>query len=156
MWLCYWPSLVFISNRAMELSIPNTPLLLLQGHASSAIGRYRCAKGSKLLDPLLKTSHSSPTTMTLLTVLQFTAQTPCADAVHDLTACGARVREQQNAVRNTTYPPGPPPVLRISYEECLVDCGAGMLGERQLLVELWHATTNLDCIDVPNPVRRRM
>ena len=61
----------------------------------------------------------------LLVILQLAAQIPCADAV-DLKACGARLQEQQNAAQNTTYTTESPLVLRISYEQCLVECGAGM------------------------------
>ena len=78
-----------------------------------------------MLNPSLKFYHSSPTTVALLMILQFTAQIPCADAV-DLTACGARMQEQQNAARNTTNTTELPLELRISYEECLVECGTGM------------------------------
>jgi len=121
----YWLSPVFISERSMEPSMPNSPPLLFQGHASFASRQYRCVRGNKLSNPLLKVSHSSPTAVTLLIVLQFMAQIPYADAV-DLKACGARVQEQQNAARNTTNTTELPLELRISYEECLVECGAGM------------------------------
>jgi len=121
----YWLSPVFISDQSMEPSMPNSPLLLFQGHAPFASRQYRCVRGNKLLNPWLKFSHSSPTTVTFLIVLQLTAQIPGADTV-DLTACGARVQEQQNAARTTTNITELPLELRISYEECLVECGAGM------------------------------
>ena len=115
---------IYIGPSHGIVNIQHPPLL--QGHAPFVIRQCRCVRGSKPPNPSLTMSHPSPTTATLLIVLQFTARTPCADAVHDLTACGARVREQQNVARNTTYTTEPSPVLRISYEECLVDRGAGM------------------------------
>lgn len=38
----HWLSPVFISDQSVEPSIPNSPLLLFQGHASFASRQYRC------------------------------------------------------------------------------------------------------------------
>ena len=47
------------------------------------------------------------------------------DAVN-LGACGARLQGEYNATWNAAHPTESPPLLLISYEQCLVECGAGM------------------------------
>jgi len=63
------------------------------------------------------------TTVTLLIIFQFLAQFPCVDAVN-LQACGTMLQDQLESQMGNTS--AIPPTLRISYEECLVECGAGL------------------------------
>jgi len=67
-------------------------------------------------------SRFIPTATSLLIVFQFMT------LVHavNLKACGARLQKQQNIAWNTTYETEPPPPLRLSYDQCLVECGGGM------------------------------
>jgi len=67
-------------------------------------------------------SRFSPTAISLLIVFRFMA---LVDAVN-MTACGARLQKQLNATWNATYEMESPPPLRLSYEQCLVECGPGM------------------------------
>ena len=63
-----------------------------------------------------------PTATSLLIVFRLVT---FVDAVN-LKECGARLQRQQNATWNTVYEPEYPPPLRLSYEQCLVECGAGI------------------------------
>lgn len=63
--------------------------------------------------------------VTLLITSHFVVHFPSVDAV-DLRACGARLQEQQNTTWNATYHTESPPILRLSYDNCLVECGTGM------------------------------
>ena len=67
-------------------------------------------------------SRFPPTATSLLIVFQLIT---LVDAVN-LKACGARLQKQQNAAWNTTYDMESPPPLRLSYEQCLVECGPGV------------------------------
>lgn len=77
------------------------------------------------LNSMLTTSHCSPTIAAFLIIFQFVIHLPCVDAV-DLDTCGTRLLRQQNTTHNTTNALGSPSVLRISYEQCLVECGTGL------------------------------
>ena len=126
MWLCYVLALpgIYIGPIHGTVNAQLPPLT----SPSSCVLRHQAAQvcqGEQAVEPIAKGVSFFPMTVTLLIVLQFAAQIPRADAA-DLTACGARMQEQQNAARNTTNTTELPPELRISYEECLVECGAGM------------------------------
>ncbi|KAF9648209.1 hypothetical protein BDM02DRAFT_3261162 [Thelephora ganbajun] len=64
-------------------------------------------------------------TATLLIVFLLVIHSPYVDAVN-LQACGTRLQEQQNEVQSTTHTTESPPLLDVSYEQCLVECGTGM------------------------------
>jgi hypothetical protein len=72
-------------------------------------------------------SFSLSTTVTLLLALKFATHFPCVDAI-DLKACGDRLQEQQGATWNATHPTEPPPPFSLTYEQCLMECGAGVGG----------------------------
>ena len=61
----------------------------------------------------------------VLVTLQLMMHSICVLAV-DLDQCGARLQGQQNTTQNTTDAQGSPPTLRVSYEQCLVECGGGL------------------------------
>ncbi|KAF9790972.1 hypothetical protein BJ322DRAFT_419122 [Thelephora terrestris] len=52
----------------------------------------------------------------------------CFDGVNavNLQKCGARLQAAQGGALNTTSNTSPAPVLRLSYEECIVKCGGGV------------------------------
>ena len=62
---------------------------------------------------------------TLLIVLKLVTYFPSVYAV-DLEGCGFRLQQQQDAVWNATNQTEPPPQLRLTYEQCSAECGAGL------------------------------
>ena len=80
---------------------------------------------SRTVPCLLMTNYAFLPAVVPLVIL-LVAFTSRVDAVR-LTACGARLREQQAKEWNATHDPTePPPPLSLSYEQCLVECGAGL------------------------------
>ena len=61
----------------------------------------------------------------LIIALQLVTHSPSAGAV-DLKGCGTRLLEQQTAASNVTNSTESSLTLRITYEQCLVECGSGM------------------------------
>ena len=97
-----------------------------QKHVFFVINPHRCVRGSDLWNLWLTVSRFlSP--VTLLLALKFATHFPCVGAV-DLKACGDRLQEQQGATWNATHPTEPPPPFSLTYEQCLVECGAGVGG----------------------------
>ena len=103
--------------------MPSAPPPLLQGHAFFDNNPHRYAGRSGPSKLWLTMSHFFPATVTLLVALQFVAHFSCVDAVN-LRECGTRLQDQLEAAAGNTS--GNPPVLLLSYEECLVECGSGI------------------------------
>ena len=61
----------------------------------------------------------------ILFLLVFTGCLTGVDAVN-LRNCGARLQAAQQGTWNATNSTSPPPALRLTYEECVVECGGGI------------------------------
>jgi hypothetical protein len=98
--------------------------------ACTVMGNRLCTRlglSPSVLEPKILVVNRNCTTarVPLISVL---ALMVCFDGVNavNLQKCGARLQAAQGGALNTTSNTSPAPVLRLSYEECIVECGGGV------------------------------
>ena len=110
---------IFIYDRARIIDVQHPP------HSPRNMRSSPLARAGVSGSNLRLTMTYMSTATTLLVVFQLVTRFPYIGAIH-LEACGTRLQEQQDAAWNVTHHAEPPPPLRLSYEQCLVECGTGM------------------------------
>ena len=97
----------------------------ISGLSKRWVPRIAAQVSSRSARWLQMTDDDFPLTVALLVIL-LVVSTSRVDAVR-LAQCGARLAEQQAAEWNATHgPTEPPPPFSLSYDQCLVECGAGL------------------------------
>lgn len=88
--------------------------------------RTRSGLSRSILVPETSMTKGGSTTARILLIL-FLVSLECLTSVGaaNLIQCGERLRDAQQGALNATNSTSPPPLLHLSYAECVAECGGG-------------------------------